>query len=151
MHPMHPPCRLCAVDTYNDDIVCDCFQLGQSDNCYQFKMSALLMYSRGGIPKDSLKPNDITMSCGVCLHSLILISQSVTSLLVSQSAISSQFRPHPNRLQKPQDTPCFLHFDSDQQKNNINCTQPLASSVCFQQDTVNHTCFSACYHPRHPR
>ena len=51
------------MDTYNDDIVCDdCLYLGQSDNCYQFKMSVLLMYSIGDIPKDSLQPNDIMMS-----------------------------------------------------------------------------------------
>ena len=50
------------MDTYSDDISTDCHYLGQSDNSYQFKMSALLMYSRGGILKDSLKPNDITAS-----------------------------------------------------------------------------------------
>ena len=33
--------------------------------------------------------------CGICLHSLILISQSAISLLVSQSVNSSQFRPCP--------------------------------------------------------
>ena len=58
-----PPCRLHTMDTYNDDIMHDdCLYLGQSDNCYQFKTSVLLMYSRGDIPKDSLQPNDVMMS-----------------------------------------------------------------------------------------
>ena len=99
-------------------------------------------------------PSNLMMSrCphGICLHSLILISQSAISLPVSQSAFSSQFRPCPHGLQKWQDTLCFLHSDSDQQKDNINRTQPLASSACFQQDAVNHMCFSVCYHPWHPR
>ena len=68
---------------------------------------------------------------GICLHSLILICQSAIGLPVSQSAFSSQFRPCPHGLQKPLDTPCFLHSDSDQQKDNINCTQPLTSSTSF--------------------
>ena len=68
--------------------------------------------------------------CGICLHSLILINQSVISLPVSQSAFSSQFRPCPRRLQKPQNMLCFLHSDSDQQKDSINHTQPLTSSTC---------------------
>ena len=98
---------------------------GQSDNCYQFKMSALFMYSRG--------VSSIMMSrcpCGICLHSLTLISQSAISLPVSQSAFSPLIRPHPLQTAKLWDTPCFLHSDSDQQKDNINCTQPLTSSTC---------------------
>ena len=94
---------------------------GQSDNCYQFKTFALLLYSRGVSPRI---PSNLMMSQhphGICLHILILISQS---------AISSPFRPHPHGLHKPQDMPCFLHSDSDQQKDNIKGTQPLASSAC---------------------
>ena len=45
--------------------------------------------------------------------------------LVSQSAISPQFRPHPHRLHKPHDSPCSFHSDSDQQKDNIKRIQPL--------------------------
>ena len=79
---------------------------------------------------------------GICVHSLTLISQSAISLSLGHA---------PCRLHKPLDPLCFLHSDSDQQKDNTNHTQPLASSVCSQQDTVNHTWFSMCHHLRHPR
>ena len=93
-------------------------------------MFALLMYSRGVSPRIPSNLMTSQCPCGICLYSLILISQSVISLQVSQSAFSYQFRPCPSRLHKPWDTLCFLHSDSDQQKDNINCTQPLASSAC---------------------
>ena len=55
--------NLHAADTYKDDIIdTQCRWQDAPDNCYQFKTSALLMYSRRGIPKDSLKPHDITRS-----------------------------------------------------------------------------------------
>ena len=113
-----------------------CYLLCESDNCYQFKTFALLMYSRGVSPRIPSKPSQHPHS--ICLHSLILISQSAACLPASQSTLSlpgqpisipSLIRPHPHRLHKPQDTPCSLHSDSDQQKDNINCTQPLASSA----------------------
>ena len=111
--------------------------LGESDKCYQFKTFALLMYSRGVSPKDSLKPNDVMMSRGICLHNLILVSQSVSQPANQHSAIRLGHTPH--RLHKPRDTPGFLHSDSDQQKDNINRTQPLASSACsIKQHSTTH-------------
>ena len=68
---------------------------GQSDNCYQFKMFALLMYSRGVSPRTPLNLMMSQHPHGICLHSLILISQSAISLQVSQSAFSYQLRPCP--------------------------------------------------------
>ena len=65
-HAYHAPPHggnLRATDTYRDDSVDTwCHRQDAPDNCYQFKTSALLMYSRRGIPKDSLKPHDITRS-----------------------------------------------------------------------------------------
>ena len=102
------------------------------------------MYSRGVSPRI---PSNLMMSqhpCGICLHSLILISQSAACLPVSQPALSlpgqpisipSLIRPHPLGLHKPRDTPCSLHSDSDQQKDNINHTQPLASFACNLNNT----------------
>ena len=52
---------LCTADTYREDIIDTwCCWQDASDNCYQFMTSALLMYSRWGIPRDSLKPHDVT-------------------------------------------------------------------------------------------
>ena len=51
--------------------------------------------------------------------------------LVSQSVISPHFRLHPHGLHKLYDSPCSFHSDSDQQKNNINCIQPLHSTTRF--------------------
>ena len=121
-----------------------CYLVCESDNCYQFKTFALLMYSRGVSPR--IPSNLIMSQCphGICLHSLILISQSAARLLVSQPVLSlpgqpisipSLIRPQPCGLHKPQDMPCSLHSDSDQQKDNINCIQPLASSVCNLNNT----------------
>ena len=87
------------MDTYSGDISLDCCYLGQSDNCYQFKMSVLLLYSRGVSPRIPLNLMMSQHPHGIFLHSLILISQSVISLPVSQSAFSSQLRPCPHRLQ----------------------------------------------------
>ena len=61
--------------------------------------------------------------CGICLHGLILISQSV---------ISPQFRPHPpHRQHKLHGLPPPFHSDSDQQKDNINCIQSMHSTTHF--------------------
>ena len=104
------------------------------------------MYSRGVSPRIPSNPVMSQHPCGICLHSLILINQSVARLLTSQSMLSlpSQpisiqilIRPCPRRLHKLQDTPCSLHSDSDQHKDNINCTQPLASST-FNIDNLLH-------------
>ena len=64
MHTMPPQgSDLHATDTYRDDIIdAWCHRQDTPDNCYQFKTSALLMYSRWGIPKESLKPHDVTRS-----------------------------------------------------------------------------------------
>ena len=67
----------------------------------------------------------------ICLLGLPLVSRSTISLLVSQSAISPQLRPHPHRLHKLCDSPCSFHSDSDQQKDNINCIQQPCSTTCF--------------------
>ena len=127
----------------------------ESDNCYQFKTFALLMYSRGVSPRIPSNPMMSPHPCGICLHSLTLISQSAAHLPTSQSmpslpsqpiSIWSLIRPRPHRLHKPWDTPCSLHSDSDQQKDNINRTQPPASST-FSIDNSLHqlstltTCF----------
>ena len=147
MHPAHP--TLWTTHSQILTVMTSLLTLiiwGQSDNCYQFKTFALLMYSRGVSPR---LPSNLMMSrhpCGICLHSLFLLSQSAISLPVSQLVFSSPFRPHPHRLHKPWDTLCFLHSDSDQQKDNINCTQPLTSSMC----NINSTqplASSACCHP----
>ena len=111
------------------------------------------MYSRGVSPRVPLNLMTSQCSHGICLHSLIPVSQSEASFLVSQSAYSlpgqpisilSLIRPHPHRLHKPQDTPCSLHSDCDQQKDNINCTQPLTSSACNFDNTQPLTSL-ACY------
>ena len=111
---------------------------GESDNCYQIKPFALLMYSRGISP--GIPSNPMTSRCphGICLHSLILISQSAATsrpanqhpiFLVSQSAFCPLLGHAPCRLHKLQDTPFSLHSDSDKQKDDINRTQPLALST----------------------
>ena len=67
MHAFHAPqgSGLRATDTYREDIIDTwCHRQDASDNCYQFTTSALLMYSRRGIPRDSPKPHDITQSMG---------------------------------------------------------------------------------------
>ena len=52
-----------AADTYREAIMdAGCRQQNVSDNCYQFTTPTLFMYSRWGIPRDSLKPHDITQS-----------------------------------------------------------------------------------------
>ena len=96
--------------------------MGQPDNCYQFRPSALFMYSKGVSPRISLNPMTSQGPCGVCLHGLILISQSV---------ISPQFRLCPHGQHKPRDLPSPFHSDSDQQKDNINHIQPMHSTTCF--------------------
>ena len=71
-----------TTDTYRVDIL-DVGVLDKkaSDNCYQFTTPALLMYSRWGIPRDS-PPKHMTSpsSCGICLHSLLLVRQSEFSI-----------------------------------------------------------------------
>ena len=71
-----------AANTYRTDIPdVGVHNKKASDNCYQFTTPTLLMYSRGGIPQDS--PPDCMMSarpCGLCLHSLLPVSQSEFSI-----------------------------------------------------------------------
>ena len=124
-----------------------CYLVCESDNCYQFKTFALLMYSRGVSPRIPSNPMMSQCPCGICLHSLIMISQSVAHILASQSALSLPGQPisiqsllghTPHGLHKPQDMPCSLHSDSDQQEDNINCTQPLASSTFNLDNSATH-------------
>ena len=83
MHSMPPRCGGQHVtNTYRADIP----DVGvpdkkASDNCYQITTPTLLMYSRGGIPWDS-PPNHMTSPrpCGLCLHSLLPVSQSEFSI-----------------------------------------------------------------------
>ena len=65
VHASHTPRGggLCATDTYREDMTSiQCHRQDAYDNCYQFTTSALFMYSRQGIPKDSFKPHDVTQS-----------------------------------------------------------------------------------------
>ena len=81
--------RLCATDTYKEDILkFNCNRAYESDNCYQFKTFALLMYSRGVSPRIPSNPMMSPCPHGICLHSLILISQSAACLPTSQSVLS---------------------------------------------------------------
>ena len=105
------------------------------------------MYSRGVSPRIPSNPMTSPQPRGIFLHSLILISQSAAHLLASQSAlclpgqpisIQSLFRPCPHRLNKLWDMPCSLHSDSDQQKDDINHTQPLTSSTFNLDNSANH-------------
>ena len=50
----------------------------------------------------------------------------------------------PRGLHKLWDTPCFLHSDSDQQKDNINHTQPLTSSNKTLSTTHGSPCVIIC-------
>ena len=119
----------------------------ESENCYQFKTFALLMYSRGVSSRIPSNPMTSPWPRGICLHSLILISQSAAHFLASQSvlclpsqpiSIPSSIRPCPRGLHKPRDMPCSLHSNSDQQKDNINRTQPLTSSAFNLDNSVTH-------------
>ena len=101
-------------------------------------------------------------SCGLCLHSLILVSQSALSIQsANQHSVSDEAMPPWSAYTV--DMPHSLHSDSDQQKDNINCTPPLTSST-FTSDHLLHqhvltmlrhslhqcspvTIASACYHP----
>ena len=121
-----------------------CYLVCEPDNCYQFKTFALLMYSRGVSPRIPSKPMMSQCPHGICLHCLILIIQSVAQpanqcsvFPVSQSVFSLWSGHAPHRLHKPWNMPCSLHSDSDQQKNNINRTQPLTSST-FNTDNLLH-------------
>ena len=65
MHAYHAPWggSLHTADTYRDDIINTQHHWQDApDNCYQLKTSALLMYSRWGIPRYSLKPHDFNPS-----------------------------------------------------------------------------------------
>ena len=144
-----------------------CHLVCESDNFYQFKTFALLMYSRGVSPRIPPKPTMSQHPCGICLHSLILTSQSAAHLPVSQSAFSLWLGHTPCGLHKLRDTLFSLHSDSDQQKDNINCTQPLTSSAfnlatrfismlsrtarpapsAYRNSKTQPSTSSACYHP----
>ena len=124
-----------------------CYLACESDNCYQFKTFALLMYSRGVSPRTPPNPMTSPWTCGICLHSLILISQSAARFLARQSvfclpgqpiSVPSPIRPCPCGLHKLWDMPCSLHSDSDQQKENINRTQPLTSSTFNLDNSATH-------------
>ena len=87
--PCAPSRGLHATDTYKEDILKLTHNRAyESDNCYQFKTFALLMYSRGVSPRIPSNPMMSPCPCGICLHNLILISQSAACLPTSQSALS---------------------------------------------------------------
>ena len=147
MHPTHPATWILTMMTC-------CLAVSKWVSLITVISSRCLPYlctQEGVSPRIPSNPMMSQHPHGICLHSPILISQSAIGCLFSQSAISPQFRPCPHRLHKLRDPLCFLHSDSDQQKDNIKHTQPLTLSTCFQQDAVNHTWFSTCYHPWHPR
>ena len=90
MHSMQPQHDgQCAANTYRADIP-DVGVLDKkaSDNCYQFTTPDLLMYSRGGIPRNS--PPKHMMSPrphGLCLHSLLPVSQSEFSIQLANQGL----------------------------------------------------------------
>ena len=102
-----PVCHLKITSNSEDIFSYWCYLGCESDNCYQFKTFALLVYSRGVSPRI---PSNLMMSqcpCGICLHSLILISQPVAHLQFSQPTLSLSSQPisvpslirlHPHRL-----------------------------------------------------
>ena len=55
------------------------------------------------------------------------------------ASFSTQYliRPHPCGVDKPRDTPCSLHSDSNHQIDNTSHTQPLTSSM-FTHDNPLH-------------
>ena len=133
--PCAPSHRLCAADTYKENILkFNCYRAYESDNCYHFKTFALLMYSRGVTPR--IPSNPITLPCP-CLYSLILISQLVICLPTSQSALRLLLGHAPCGVHKLWDMPRSLHSDCDQQKDNINHTQPLTSSVFISDHSLH--------------
>ena len=89
-----PPCRLHTADTYKEDILkFNHNRACESDNCYQLKTFALLMYSRGVSPRIPSNPMMLPCKHGICLHSLLLTSQLVACLLTSQSVLSLPGQP----------------------------------------------------------
>ena len=137
-----------------------CYLAWGSDNCYQFKTFALLMYSRGVSPRIPSNPMMSPLPCDICLHSLILISQSVAHFLASQSvlclpsqpiSVPSSIRPCLHRLHKLWDMLCSLYSDSDQQKDNINHTQPLLHprSTWTTQLPTSSACYQGQHNPLH--
>ena len=90
------------------------------------------MYSRRGIPKDSLKLNDVTRS---------LWSANQRSVLWSDNQLSVLSLGHaPCRLHKPHDSSCPFHSDSHQQKDNTNSIQPPHSTTCFIRKLPSRHC-----------
>ena len=131
MHTMPPlGSDLCTADTYKDDIINTCCHWQDAlDNCYQFKTSALFMYSRWGIPKDSLKPQDVTLS--MCHLFTGPPSRLTNQHLIFNQPTSVQYliRPHPPWSAKLRHMSCFLHSDSGLQTKNMSHSQLLFSSM----------------------
>ena len=78
-----------------------------------------------GIPSNpmmSLSP------CGICLHSLILISQSALSIWLGHT---------PHGVHKLWDPPCAFNSDSDHQIDNTSHTQPLTSSTFISEKPLH--------------
>ena len=137
MHAFHTPPwggSQCAADTYREDIIeTRCHQQDASDNCYQLMTSALLMYSRWGIPRDSPKPHDVTQSTWHLLTWPHFGQPISIQYLIS---IWYLIRPHPYGVHKPWYAPCSLHSYSDHQMDNKSHTQPLTSSMSISSSTL---------------
>ena len=93
------------------------------------------MYSRQGIPKDSLKPHDGTQSSWY-LFTWPHFSHPISiQYLISQSAFGIWLGHTPCGVHKPQYVPCSLHSDSNHQMDNKSHTQPLISSMSTSSST----------------
>ena len=135
-----------------------CYLVCESDNCYQFKTFVLRMYSRGVSPRI---PSNLMTSQhphGICLHSLILISQSAARLPVSQSALSLPGQPIsvPSLIGPCPPMDCI---------NHETCCAPFILTLTSRKTTsttLNHLLHphstlttqlptsSVCYHRQHP-
>ena len=78
---------------------------------------------------------------------------SANQCSVSNQPISTQYlmRPRPHRVHKLQDMLHSLHSDSDQQKDNINCSPPLASSTFTSHHPLHQCVLARLRHSLHQR
>ena len=101
------------------------------------------MYSRGVSPRIPSNPMMSPCPRGICLCSLILISQSAAHLPTSQSVLGLLLGHTLHRVHKPWDMPCSLHSDSDQQKDTTSTTL----NHSFHQRSSVTTCCISMYQP----
>ena len=112
-----------------------CYLACESDNCYQFKTFALLMYSRGVSPRIPSNPMMSPWPRGICLHSLILISQSVACLPASQSVLCLPGQPNsiPSSIMPCPPADCI---------NRRTCCAPFILTLTSRKTTsaaLNHS------------